>query len=158
MKARIDRIADPFAATCGGDIRKILACRCAHLLELVQHICPRLFQEWSPLFAHLDRVGEFNGAWDVWHVTNYVQRRAVTTSPFEIEAERLGQLQLRYSQIVLGGNQLRNLVVQLHVCLQHVEPWNCSRFKPVLLVLQRACSTLNRGTVPASNRFCWSFN
>src|SRR5262249_17045724 len=108
----------------------------AHLLELVQYICPRLFQEWSPLFAHLDRVGEFNGAREVWHVANDLQRRAVTTSPFEIEAERLGQLQLRYAQVVLGSNQLRNLVVQLHVCLQHVETWECSRFKSVLLVFQ----------------------
>ena len=28
------------------------------------------------------------------------------------------------------------MIVQLHVRLQHVEPWNCSRFEPVLLVLQ----------------------
>src|SRR5204862_6039745 len=40
------------------------------------------------------------------------------------------------SQVVLGSNQLRNLVVQLHIRLQHVGPWNCSRFEPVLLVLQ----------------------
>ena len=59
-----------------------------------------------------------------------------TTSSLEIEAKSLGQLQLRYSQVVLGSNQLRNLIVQLHLRLQHVEPWNCSCFKPVLLVLQ----------------------
>src|SRR4029450_3525987 len=34
------------------------------------------------------------------------------------------------------SNQLRNLVVQLYIRLQHVEPWNCSRFEPVLLVVQ----------------------
>src|SRR5436190_107411 len=136
MPARVDRIADPFATTGRGDIRKILACRRALLLELVQYICSRLFQEWSPLLAHLDRVDEFNATRDVWHVTDYVQRRALTPSPLEIEAECLGQLQLRYSQIVLGSNQLRNLAVQLHVCLQHVEPWNSARLKPILLVLQ----------------------
>src|SRR5438034_10671858 len=109
MKARVDRIADPFAAAGRGDIGKPLACRCADLLELVQYICPRLFQEWSPLFAHLDRVGQFDAARVIWHVTDYVQRRALATSPLKIEAERLGKLQLRYSQVVLGSNQLRNL-------------------------------------------------
>ena len=87
-------------------------------------------------FAHLDRVDEFDTARDVRHVTNYFQRRSVTKSSLEVETERLGQLQLRYAQVVLGSNQLRNLIVQLHVRLQHVEPWNCSRFKPVLLILQ----------------------
>src|SRR6266700_1228091 len=136
MPARVDRRADPLAAAGGGDIWKPLArCR-AYLLELVQYVCSRLFQKGSPLLPHFDRVGEFNGARDVWHVTNYFQRWALTTSPLEIEAKSFGELQLRYAQVVLRSNQLRNLIVQLHVRLQHVEPWNCSCFKAVLLVLQ----------------------
>src|SRR5205814_5555980 len=115
MPARVDRRADPFAAAGRGDIGKPLArCR-AHLLELVQYVCPSLFQECSSLLPHLDRVGEFNGTRDVWHFTNHFQRRALTTSPLEIEAKSFGELQLRYAQVVLLSNQLRNLIVQLHV-------------------------------------------
>ena len=72
----------------------------------------------------------------MYGIPNHFQWRAITTSPLEIEAESFRQLQLRYAQVVLGSNQLRDLIVQLHVRLQHVEPWNCSRFKPVLLVFQ----------------------
>src|SRR5206468_10680936 len=38
--------------------------------------------------------------------------------------------------IILRGDQLRNLIVQRHLSLQHVEAWNCSRFEAVLLVFQ----------------------
>src|SRR5262249_60491092 len=108
MQGGVDRIADPFAATGRGDTGKPLAgCR-AHLLKLVQHVGSRLLQERSPLFAQFDCVGEFNGARDVWHVTNYFQRWAFTASSLEVEAEGLCQLQLRYPQVVLGSNQLRN--------------------------------------------------
>src|SRR4029077_2645306 len=122
--------------TSRGNIWKPLArCR-AHLLKLVQYVCPRLFQERSPLFSHFYRVDEFNGARDVWHVTNHFQGRAVPAWPLEIEAKSFGQLQLRYSQVVLGSDQLRNLIAELHLRLQHVEPWNCSCFEAVLLVFQ----------------------
>src|SRR5215468_7041827 len=136
MPARVDRRADPFAAAGRGKSGKILTCCSAHLLELVQYVCPTLFKERSSLLPHFDGVGEFNRTRDVWHVTNHFQRRAVRTSPLEIQAKSLGQLQLRYAQVVLGSNQLRNLIVQLYVRLQHVEPWDSSCFKPVLLVLQ----------------------
>src|SRR6478752_1761922 len=136
MPARVDRRADPFAATGRGDIGKPLPCCRAHLLELVEYVCARLFQEWSSLLPHFDRVGEFDGAGDVRHVTNDFKRRAVAASSLEVEAERFCQLQLRYSQVVLGSNELRNLIAELHLRLQHVEPRNCSCFKSVLLVLQ----------------------
>src|SRR2546430_9942558 len=136
MPARVDWVADPFAAASCADIRQPLACRRAHLLELVQNVGARLLQKWSPLFAQLDRVGEFDAARDVRHLTNYFQRRALTQPSLEIEAKGLAQLQLRYSQIVLGGNQLRDLVVQLYIRLQHIEPWNGSGLEPGLLVSQ----------------------
>src|SRR4029077_2233556 len=56
------------AARCG-DIGKPLACCCAYLLELVQYVCPRLFEKRPPLLSHLDRVGQVNGSRDVWHFT-----------------------------------------------------------------------------------------
>src|SRR4051812_5134069 len=97
MPARVDRGADPFAATGGGDVGKPLACCRAHLLKLVQYVCPRLFQECSSLLSHFDCVSEFNRAGDVWHVTNHFQWGGITTSPLEVEAKSLGQLQLRYA-------------------------------------------------------------
>src|SRR6188472_1775408 len=136
MPARVDWRAHPFAPAGGGDVGKPLACCGAHLLELVQYVCSSLFQERSPLLTHFDCVSEFNGAGDEWHVTNHIQRRSVTASPLEIETKSFGELQLRYAQVVLGSNQLRNLIVQLHVRLQHVEPGHCSRFEPVLLIFQ----------------------
>src|SRR4030095_13476681 len=136
MPARVDRIAYPFAAASRGNIGKPLACCSAHLLKLVQYVCPRLFQERSPLLTQLDGVGKFNRTWDVWHVANYLQRRAITTSALEIKSKSFRQLQLRYAQVVLGGNDLWEVIVILHFRLQHVEPWNRSRFKPVLLVFQ----------------------
>src|SRR6188472_509179 len=136
MPARVDWRAHPFAPAGGGDVGKPLACCGAHLLELVQYVCSSLFQERSPLLTHFDCVSEFNGAGDEWHVTNHIQRRSVTASPLEIETKSFGELQLRYAQVVLGSNQLRNLIVQLHVRLQHVKAWNCSRFEPVLLIFQ----------------------
>src|SRR5215831_7205278 len=136
MPAGVDRIADPFATAGRGDIGEPLArCR-AHLLKLVQGIGSRLFEKWPPLFSHFDCIGEVNGARVVWHFTDHFQWRAFAASWLKVDTERLCQLQLRYSQVVLGSNQLRNLVVQLHVRLQNVEPWNCSCFEPVLLVLQ----------------------
>ena len=69
MPARVDRIADPFAATGRGDIGKILACCRAHLLKLVQDICPRLLEKRTPLFSHLDRIGQRDAAGVVWHFT-----------------------------------------------------------------------------------------
>src|SRR5215831_10276133 len=124
MEARVVGTADPFATAGRRNSGKILTCCRAHLLELIQCVRPRFFEERSPLLSHLDRIGEFYGAGDVWHVTNHFQWWAVTSSPFEIEAKSFGQLQLRYAQVVLGSNQLRNLIVQLHIRLQHVKPRN----------------------------------
>src|SRR5262245_56599246 len=101
MPARVNRRADPFAATCCRESRKILTGCSAYLLKLIQYICPTLFQERSSLLPHFDGVGEFNRARGVRHVTNYFQRRAFSASPPEIEAKSLGQLQLRYAQVVL---------------------------------------------------------
>ena len=39
-------------------VGKPLACCRAYLLELVQYVCPRLFEKRSPLLSHLDRVGQ----------------------------------------------------------------------------------------------------
>src|SRR4029077_13022420 len=119
-----------------GDIGEILTCRRAHLLELVQYVCSRLFQEWSPLFSHFDCIGEVNGARVVWHFANDFQWGAFAASWLKVDTEGLGKLVLCYAQVVLGSNELRNLIAELHLRLQHVKPWNCSRFKPVLLVFQ----------------------
>src|SRR5438067_6301071 len=121
MPARVDRIADPFATTGRGDIRKILACRRAHLLELVQYICSRLFQEWSPLLAHLDRVDEFNATRDVWHVTDYFSGGVFPRRRWELEAGRFGRLHFEYWKMVLGVIRLGNLVLQLPVGLRPVD-------------------------------------
>src|SRR5207245_9358345 len=67
MPARIRRRAHPFAAARRGDGGEPLArCR-AHLLELVQYICPCLLEKGETLFSHLDRIGQVNRAWCVWH-------------------------------------------------------------------------------------------
>src|SRR5436309_1743093 len=97
MPARVDRIADPFAAPGRGNIGKPLACRRAHLLELVQYVGARLFEEGSPLLSHLNRIGQANWSRDVWHFTYHFQGRIFTASWLEVQTESLGQLQLRYS-------------------------------------------------------------
>jgi hypothetical protein len=75
------------------------------LLKLVQDICPGLFEKRSPLLSHLDRIGQVNRARDVWHFAYYFQGRIFTPSWLEVQTESLGQLQLRYSQIVLSRNE-----------------------------------------------------
>src|SRR5205814_6713446 len=89
----------------------------------------------APLFSQFDRIGQLDGARKVGHLTYHFQRRVFTASWLEVQTECLGQLQIRYSQVILGSNEVGKLIVQLHVCLQHVETWNCSCFKPVLLIL-----------------------
>src|SRR2546421_12544247 len=105
MPTRIGRRTHPFAPAGGSDCGEPLTrCR-AHLLFLIQHVCARLFEKWAPLFAHLDRSSQRDGARDVWHFTNDFQRRIFTASWLEIEAERLGKNNLGNSQVVLGGNE-----------------------------------------------------
>src|SRR5689334_5930090 len=95
MKARVDRVADPFAATGRGDIRKILARCCAHLLELVQYVGSRLFQKRSPLLPHFYRICEFDAAGVVWHFADNFQRRVFTLSWLKVDPKGLSQLQFR---------------------------------------------------------------
>src|ERR1043166_5524729 len=102
MPTGVHRRTDPFSATAGGDRREILTCCRAHLLKLVQDVGSRLFEKRPPFFSHLDRVGEVNGAWDVWHFTDYFQWRFFTAHWLKIQTERLRQRQLRYSQVILG--------------------------------------------------------
>jgi len=81
------------------------------LLKLIQHICPRLFEKRAPLFSELDRIGQIDGARDVWHFAYYFQRRVLTAPRLEIQAESFGQNDFRYSIVVLRKDQLRNLIV-----------------------------------------------
>src|SRR5215471_19939014 len=129
MPTGVDRRTDPFSAAGRGHCRKVLTCCCAHLLKLVQHIGSRLFEKWAPLFSHLDSVSELNGAGEVRHFTDCFQWRFLTAHWLEVQAERLRQRQLRYSQVILGSNEQRKLIVICHLRLQHVETRNCSGFK-----------------------------
>src|SRR5262249_42388241 len=133
MPTGVDRRVDPFTAAGSSDIGKPLARCCAHLLELVQHVCPCLFEKWAPLFSQLDRLSEVDRAWDVRHFTEYFQWRLFTAHWLKVKAERFGQRQLRYSQVILGSNELRQLIVICHFRLEHVEPRDCACFKTVLL-------------------------
>src|SRR5437762_12979077 len=111
MPARVDRRADPFAATGRSDIGKPLACCRAHLLELVQCVCARLFEEGPPLLSKLDRLSQRDGPRYVRHLTYHFQGRIFTASWLEVQTEGFGQLQLRYSQVVLRRNKVRKLIV-----------------------------------------------
>ncbi len=108
------------------------------MLELVQNICPRLFEKRAPLLSELDRIDQRYVARDVGHFADNFQRRIFPAQRIEIEADGLGQLQLRDSIVVLRGDQLRNLIVESDFRLQDIEPRNRSRFEAVLLILQLA--------------------
>src|SRR5947199_2483243 len=131
MPAGVHWRTDPFSATGGGDGGQVLTCCRAHLLKLVQDVCSRLLEKWPPLFSHLNSAGQVNGAGDVWHFADYVQGRFFAAHWLKVETERLRQRQLRYSQVILSGNQLRKLVIVRYLGLQYVESRNCSRFKTI---------------------------
>src|SRR5438552_3131623 len=81
-----------------------LAGRRAQLLSLVQDVCPRLLEKRAPLFSKLNRIGQGDGARNVWHFAYYFQRRVFTASRLKIEPKGLGQSKLRYSIVVLRGD------------------------------------------------------
>src|SRR5215831_15118144 len=97
MPTRVDRRADPLAASSGRDRGEVLTCCCAHLLKLVQDIGSRLFEKWPPLLPHLDRTCEINAPNVIWHFTDYLQWRLFTAHRLKVNTECLSQLQFRYS-------------------------------------------------------------
>src|SRR5262245_11450708 len=105
MPARTNRRADPLSAASSGDRGEVLTCCRAHLLKLVQDVGPRLFEKWPPLFPHLDGIGEGNDADVVRHFTDYLYWRLFTAHRLKVKTKCLGQLQLRYSQVVLCSNE-----------------------------------------------------
>ena len=105
MPTRIRRRADPFASSSRIDgWKKLTQCH-VHLLDLVQNICPRLFEKRTPLFSQLNRIDQRDAARDVWHFTDNFQRRVFTAQRVKIESDGLGQLQLCDPIIVLRGDQ-----------------------------------------------------
>src|SRR5215467_7684610 len=135
MPRRVDRRTDPLSATAGGDRGQVLTgCR-THLLKLIQNVGSRLLEKRPPLFSHLDGVRKLNCSRDVWHFTDYVQWRFFTAHGLKVQPQGFRERELRYSQVILGSNKQRKLIVIRYLCLEHVEPRNCSRFKTILLVL-----------------------
>src|SRR5205807_9966772 len=97
--------AHPFAAPrCGDGWEPLTSCR-AQLLSLVQDVCPRLLEKWAPFFSQLDCVRQRDGARVVGHFTYYFQRRVFTASWLKIEAQCLGQSDLRDPIVILRSDQ-----------------------------------------------------
>ena len=114
------------------------------LLDLVQNVRALLFQKRPVAFAFLDRHRQIDLARNVGQITTGAQRRSNFAPRLEIETKRFGQLQYRDTVIVLRGNQLWDLVIELDLRLENIEPRNGAGFKTVLLIFQLAVQQVNR--------------
>jgi hypothetical protein len=72
---------------------------------LIQDVCPRLLEKGTPHLSKLDRIGQRDTSRDVRHFAYHFQRWIFAAPWLEIEAQRLGQSDLRDTIIILRRNQ-----------------------------------------------------